>query len=165
MLNIRRSHDRLIFNMGIPIPRKDALYIETGPRNSIGTHMGMWFPRKSRRTPVYIIAREDFWENGASHPYVVHHDDVIKRKHFPRYWPFVWRIHRSPVNSPHKGQWRRALMFSLICAWINDWVNNREADDLGRYRAHCDVTVMHVKCKHQPTPFSDGYHGTLLMIN
>ena len=31
------------------------------------------------------------------------HDDVIKWKHFPRYWPFVRRIHRSPVNSPHKG--------------------------------------------------------------
>ena len=50
------------------------------------------------------------------------HDDVIKWKHFPRNWPFVRGIHRSPVNSPHKGQWRGALMFSLICVWINDWV-------------------------------------------
>ena len=32
------------------------------------------------------------------------HDDVIKWKHFPRYWSFVWGIHRSPVNSPHKSQ-------------------------------------------------------------
>ena len=47
-----------------------------------------------------------------------------------------------PVNSPHKGQWRAALMFSLICAWINDWVNNREAGDLRRHRGHYDVTVM-----------------------
>ena len=47
-----------------------------------------------------------------------------------------------PVNSPHKGQWRRALMFSLICVWINDWTNNREAGDLRRYRGHYDVTVM-----------------------
>ena len=53
-----------------------------------------------------------------------HHDDVIKRKHFPRNWPFVRGIHRSPVNSPHKSQWRGALMFSLICVWINGWVNN-----------------------------------------
>ena len=45
------------------------------------------------------------------------HDDVIKCKHFPRYWPFVWGIHRSPVNSHQKGQWRGALMFYLICAW------------------------------------------------
>ena len=44
------------------------------------------------------------------------HDDVIKWKHFPRYCPFVRGIHRSPVNSKHKGQWRGALMFSLICA-------------------------------------------------
>ena len=46
------------------------------------------------------------------------HDDVVKWKHFPRYWPFVRGIHRSPVNSTHKGQWRGALMFSLICAQI-----------------------------------------------
>ena len=43
-------------------------------------------------------------------------DDVIKWKYFPRYWPFVRGIHRWPVNSPHKGQWRGALMFSLVCA-------------------------------------------------
>ena len=49
------------------------------------------------------------------------HDDVTKCKHFPRYWPFVWGIHRSQVNSPHKGQWRGALMFPLICAWTNTW--------------------------------------------
>ena len=59
-------------------------------------------------------------------------DDVIKWKHFTRYWPFVRGIHRSPVNSPHKGQWRWALMFSLICAWINGWVNNLEAIDWRR---------------------------------
>ena len=47
------------------------------------------------------------------------HDDVIKWKHFLRYWPFVRGIHRSPENSPNKGQWRGALIFSLICAWIN----------------------------------------------
>ena len=46
------------------------------------------------------------------------HDDVIKWNHFPRYWPSVWGIHRSPVNSHHKGQWRGALMFSLISSWI-----------------------------------------------
>ena len=36
------------------------------------------------------------------------HEDVIKWKYFPRYWPFVRGIHRSPVNSPHKDQWRGA---------------------------------------------------------
>ena len=47
------------------------------------------------------------------------HDDVIKWKHFPRYWPFVRGIHRSTVNSTHKGRWHGVLMFSLICTWIN----------------------------------------------
>ena len=70
------------------------------------------------------------------------HDDVIKWKHFPRNWPFVREIHRSPVNFPHKGQWRGVLMFSLIYAWINDWVNNREAGDLRRQHGHYDVIVM-----------------------
>ena len=70
------------------------------------------------------------------------HDDVIKWKHFPRYWPSVRRIHRSPVNSPHKSQWRGALVFSFICAWINGWVNNRKTGDLRHHRAHYDVIVM-----------------------
>ena len=51
-------------------------------------------------------------------------------------------IHQTPVNSPHKGQWRGALMFSLSCIWINGWVNNRKAGDLRRYRTHYDVTVI-----------------------
>ena len=56
------------------------------------------------------------------------HDDVINWKHFPCYWPLVRGIHR--------------LMFSLICAWINGWVSNRDAGDLRRNRAHYDVIVM-----------------------
>ena len=50
-------------------------------------------------------------------------------------WCFLWSV--SPVNSPHKGQWHRALMFSLICAWLNGWVNNREAGDL-----RCHLIIM-----------------------
>ena len=74
--------------------------------------------------------------------YPIHHDDVIKWKYFPRYWPFVRGIHRSTVTSRHKGQWRGASMFSLICARINDWVNNREAGDFERHRSHYDVIEM-----------------------
>ena len=48
----------------------------------------------------------------------------------------------GPRWIPRKGQWREALVFSLICVWINDWVNNREAGDLRCYRAHYDVIVM-----------------------
>ena len=89
-------------------------------------------------------------------PQSSHHDDVIKWKHFPRNWPFVRGIHRSPVNSPHKGQWRGALVFSLIYVWINDWVNNREAGDLRRYRAHSDVIVMREECIVHGFLLSDG---------
>ena len=46
-----------------------------------------------------------------------------------------------PVNSPHKGQWRGALIFSLIFVWIDGWVNSREAGDLRRHRGHYDVSV------------------------
>ena len=72
--------------------------------------------------------------------YLSHHD-VIRWKHFSRYWPFVRGIHRSPVNSPLKGQLRGALMFSLICVWI-DGLSKQEGDDLRRCRSHYDVTVM-----------------------
>ena len=53
------------------------------------------------------------------------HDDVIKWKHFPHYWPFVWGIHLSPVNSPHKAQWGGAFMLviwdaiALITVMVN----------------------------------------------
>ena len=81
------------------------------------------------------------------------HDDWIhtsKWRHqmealrITRYWPFVRGIHRSPVNSPHKGQWRRALMFSLISAWINGWINNRKVGDSRRHHSHYHFTVMYV---------------------
>ena len=65
------------------------------------------------------------------------HDESIKWKHFPRNWPHVRGIHRSPVTSPHKGK------FSLISAWKHGWVINHETDDFRRYRTHYDVTVMH----------------------
>ena len=78
-----------------------------------------------------------------------YHDDVIQWKHFPRYWPFVRGIHRSSVNSPHKGQWHGALMLSFICTWINSWINNREAGDLRRHHAHYGVIVMY---KHHRLP-------------
>ena len=72
---------------------------------------------------------------------------------FPCYWPFMRGIHRSPVISPHNEQWRGALIFSLISAWINCWVNNREDGNLRRYHTHYNFTVMltyfilQIRCK------------------
>ena len=57
-------------------------------------------------------------------------------KTFLRYLPFLREIHRSPVDSPHKGQWRGALMFSLICACIIAWAENWDAGDLRRNRVY-----------------------------
>ena len=94
-----------------------------------------------------LYPKISYHPTGIGHPQVrLVHGDVIKWKHFPRYWPFVRGIHRSPVDSPLKGQWRGALVFSLICAWTNGWVNNRDAGDLRRHRAHYDVTVMVCRC-------------------
>ena len=69
-------------------------------------------------------------------------DDVVKWEHFPHYRPFVQGIHQSQVDSPHKGQWCRALIFSLIYAWTNGCANNGAAGDLRCHHAHFEFTVM-----------------------
>ena len=78
------------------------------------------FPRNRNLPPIHIVHGclvDKPLQTTAKHVRLAHfHDDVIKWKHFPRYWPFMRAIHRSPVNSPHKGQRRGALMFPLICA-------------------------------------------------
>ena len=83
--------------------------------------------------PLYCVNREPrvpCW----------HHDDVIKWKRFQRYWSFVRGI-PGLRWIPRTKPWRGAFMFSLICAWINCWVNNREAGDLRRYHPNYDVIV------------------------
>ena len=75
---------------------------------------------------------------------IITHDDFTRWKHFPCYWPFVGGIHRSPVNYPHKGHWRGAWVFSLICAWTDSkqwgrWWFETLVRSLGR---HCNATVV-----------------------
>ena len=82
------------------------------------------------------------------------YDDVIKWKHFPRHWPFMW----SPVNSPRKDQWHGALMLSLICVWTNVWISNRAAGDVRRHRAHFDVSVMHLTRHLRTGPTQSSFH-------
>ena len=50
--------------------------------------------------------------------------------------------YKSNITNKDKDEWRGDWMFSLICAWINAWVNNGEAGDLRRYRARYDVIAM-----------------------
>ena len=89
----------------------------------------------------------------------IDHVDVIEWTHFPHHWNYAREIQRSPVNSIHKGQWRRALMFSLICTWTNCRVNNGDAGDLMRHRTYYNFTVMmeHIQeiktAHHKPIPY------------
>ena len=73
------------------------------------------------------------------------HCDVFKWKRFPCYWPFLRGIHRSPVNSLHKGQWRGALMVISSAPSLNGWINNHEAGDLRRHCVHYNIIVIGVR--------------------
>ena len=95
-----------------------------------------------QKTSRFCITSPLWREPPVTGRYPSQQDDVIKWKHFPRYWSFVRGIHRSPVNSPRTGQRRGALIFSLICAWTSICVNNRDAGDLIRRCAHYDVILM-----------------------
>ena len=78
---------------------------------------------------------------------MVYHDNFINGNIYRvRYWPFVRGIHRSPVKSHDKGQWRGALMFCLICAWTNGWTNYRDAVDSSRWHHNENNGVSN----HQP---------------
>ena len=100
------------------------------------------------------------------------HDDVIKWKHFPRYWPFVRGIHRSPVNSPHKGQWHGAFVFFdlRLNKWLSKqywgWWFEKLSRPLWRHRngkvmtstiSTCAVIMTWKHFMHQ-WPFVRGFH-------
>ena len=73
------------------------------------------------------------------------HDDVIKWKHFPRYWPFVWGIHRSLVNPPQRPVTRSFDVFFDLR------LDKRQSkQSRGCHRAHYDVTVMIYKRHSSP---------------
>ena len=127
------------------IPRNFIIFINIHQTFWLCTRINLYYRMSAWVCCVYVTsvcANVIFYMD--IHPLLTYiHDDVIKWKYFPRYWPFVRGIHRSPVNSPHKGQWRGTLMSSLISGRINGWVNNREASDLRRHRGHYDVNVMY----------------------
>ena len=77
------------------------------------------------------------------------HGNVIKWKHFPRYWVFVRGNPPVNIDSPYKGQWCGTLMFSLICTWTNGWTNNWDAEILRHHRIHYDVPVMNIAAAAQ----------------
>ena len=139
-----QSHDCLLNCLFRRRSKKTSKLRVTGLCAGNSPVTGIFSVRKGRwSNPWSIMIFSDI------SPAILNHDDVIKWKHFPHYWPFVRGIHWSPVNSPHNGHWHGALMFSLICAWLNGWVNNREAGDLRHHRAHYHVAVMTISSDQQ----------------
>ena len=67
------------------------------------------------------------------------HDNVIKREHFPRYWPFVWEFTGHRWIPPQRPV---TLEPGYFLAWPNNWVHNRDVGDSRRHHAHYDVTLM-----------------------
>ena len=100
------------------------------------------FFNSSRYRDAYVCHCASGSSNGSPEPSLIH-DDVIKWKHFPRYRLALCEGN-PPVNGgfPSHGQRRGALMFSLICSWINGCWNNRKVSGLRRYRGNYDVSVM-----------------------
>ena len=109
---------------------RQVAYIALHYRNSLATGTLVYFIHRVRQITIYAWRRHDvaWWR--------------YQMETFSVLLAFVRGIHRSAVNSPHKGQWRGASMFSLNRVWTNGWVKNREAGGLKRYRAHYYVTVM-----------------------
>ena len=123
----------LIFIMGIPILVRPHLYIEAVPllfgfywvKNASCVNMRVdycW----CRLTPWWLYI--PWWRH--------------QMETFSAWLAICAGNSPVPVTSPHKGQWHGALMFPLIFAWINGWVNNREAGELRRHLGHYDVIVM-----------------------
>ena len=109
----------------ITIPSISNFWMKIAEETFSETELKGWCPCPPNGRWNEVYTRVPFWGcrvwlklgvTTAMNQSLHEHDDVIKWKHFPRYWPFMRGIHRSPVNSPHKGQWRGAFTFSLICA-------------------------------------------------
>ena len=98
-----------------------VVYNKSHCRSQIQKHMMFLSMGKNHSSCCWATLLTDLWQYIMTNTSSVH-EDIIRWKYFPGYRPFVRRIHRSPVNAPHKGQWRRTLIFSLICAWTDGWV-------------------------------------------
>ena len=111
-----------------PVTRSFDVFFDLLPKKRLSKQSWGWWcetlshPSRRHRNDTWTNeVMMSFWKDGRTHETTTpvgvmwgineHHEDVIKWKHFPRYWPFVQGIHRSPASSPHKGQWHGALVF------------------------------------------------------
>ena len=116
---------------GFIAPRKSHNKIHFGKNIRSETKRSTFCKRNSK---INLSVRTSWWRH--------------QNGNFPRYWPFVPGIHQSPVNSPHKGQWRGAFIFSLICNRINSWVKKlwcwwfeTPSCPLWRHRYDCCILI------------------------
>ena len=88
-----------------------------------GNHSG-WccFQNNAMYLLISSIGRLGLWRH-SNDPRVAY--DVIKWKRFVRYWPFVRWIHRSPVNSLHRGKWGGTLIFVGNPSMNNEFISQR----------------------------------------
>ena len=109
----------LLFNLFIQ-PNAHALFM-LDPNFIISLPADGLTPNGTRPSAGKVLAtKRRWWRTEGTQPWLeVCHHDIIKWKHFPHYLLFVRGIHQSPVDSPHKGQWHRALIFSLINSLTN----------------------------------------------
>ena len=106
----------------------------------------MWFlcHNDSGNTPHWILLNVKTWPLGLWYAYTNSNGMMTSSNGniFRVTGPLLGETTSWSLDSSHKGQWRRALMFSYICTWTNGWANNRDAGDLRRHRVHFDVTVL-----------------------
>ena len=115
------------------------------PGNALEMHHWSWrlleliciWPSWSHLIVVWYLVHHDFMESFNQMSWWCHQMETFSAL-------LAICAGNSPVPGefPNKGQWRGALMFTLIYTRINNWVNNGEAGDLRCYRAHYDVIVM-----------------------
>ena len=106
---------------------------------------GLWplWPYNRRNWSLILDIRTDCVED--EDQFWTYHGDVINGSILFVTGLCAWN---PPVTEkfPHKIPWRGALMFSMICAWTNGWVINRDAGNLIRHRAHYDVSILRTDC-------------------
>ena len=147
MLKIRRSHDRLIFNMGIPTPGKDGLYNETWPWSPSGA-------QERQSTMTYFIAtcfleewsllpcRVEHFVMGFTHSSCMGIMMTSSNGNLFRVTGHLCGKFTSHRWIPRTKSSNAEFWCFLVSAWMNGWVNNREIGDLRRQHAHYDVTIM-----------------------
>ena len=121
-----------------------------GTEGKLVTHALIYFYKVHKKYHDHIDGDGQVSNTG----FIVVHDDVIKWKHFRVTGHLCGGIHQSLVNSPHKSQWRRALMFSFDLCLKKGLINNQNDGDLRCHWAHYDITVMHGLNEGNITPWN-----------